>query len=124
MKYEIKEHEDFIEVVTSGDADLAGFRAFLTEVLGLATWEPGTHLLIDHTDLNSGTLTVNDVDQLASLASEARAALGPLRLATLAGRDLEFGLSRMWETYVENRWDGVTNVFRSRDEAIDWLRGA
>ena len=124
MKYEIIEHEGFVEVITSGDADLATFRDFLSDILSLDTWVPGTPLLTNHTRLNSGPLTVDDIDRMASLAGDARVALGPLRLASLVSRDLEFGLARMWEVYVEEKWDGETAVFRSRDDAISWLLGA
>ena len=124
MKYEINEHDDFVEVITSGDADLATFRDFLSDVLSLEAWVPGTPLLTNHTELNSGPLTVDDINRIASLAGNARVALGPLRLASLVSRDLEFGLARMWEVYVEEKWDGATAVFRSRDDAISWLLDA
>ena len=51
------------------------------------------------------------------------AALGDIhRVAILATDDLTFGLMRMGSSFSDNL--GLeTNVFRSRDEAMDWLGG-
>ena len=42
-------------------------------------------------------------------------------LAIVAGQDIQFGLSRMWEAYVE-RVGWQTAVFRTRAEAELWLQ--
>ena len=42
-------------------------------------------------------------------------------MAIVAPRDLEYGLSRMWQAFVEdNGWE--TMVFRSREQAEEWVR--
>ena len=121
MEYQILQHEGFIEVLTVGDADISVFREYVQEVISLDEWKPGTALLCNHTNLNASPITVGEVHELASMAATSRAELGRCRLASLVGRDLEFGLARMWEVFVENKWDGETGVFRERAEAINWL---
>ena len=121
MEYKILQHEAFVEVLTVGDADISVFQEFMQEVLSLDKWKPGTPLLTNHTKLNGGPFTIDEVNELASLAATFRAELGRSRMASLVGRDLEFGLARMWEVFVEDKWDGETHVFRERAEAVDWL---
>jgi len=48
--------------------------------------------------------------------------LGKTKLALLVARDLEFGLAKMWQVFVDEKWDVISRVFRSRDEAITWLK--
>jgi hypothetical protein len=47
--------------------------------------------------------------------------VGQARCATVAPRDVQYGLVRMWEVFVEGRWDVIHQAFRSRDEAVSWL---
>jgi hypothetical protein len=47
--------------------------------------------------------------------------VGKSKCAHLVARNLEFGMARMWETLVENKWDVSEKLFKSRDEAIAWL---
>lgn len=124
MEYEIHRGDDFVELVTHGDGDAAVFQALLREALEHESWKPGTSLLIDHSDLNAGPLTVREMATLADMIDAARAALGSSRMAIVAPNDLEFGLGRMWQVFVENRWDGKSMLFRSREEAVRWLAQA
>lgn len=36
-------------------------------------------------------------------------------------RDLQFGMAKMWEVYVEDKWYVTNKLFRYREEAIKWL---
>ena len=121
MEYKILQHDGFVEVLTVGDAEPSVFQEFVQEVLRLDKWNPGTPILTNHTELNAGPLTISEVHELANIAATFRAELGRCRMASLVGRDLEFGLARMWEVFVEDRWDGETHVFRERADAVDWL---
>lgn len=78
--------------------------------------------LFDHSDLDSGPLTVNDVRSIADACLDFREQFGFSRLALLLRRDLEFGLARMWGVFMEGRWDATVGIFRSRDDAVAWLR--
>jgi len=107
--------------ITSGDAEVERFGDLLDAMLTHDEWQPGMPWLHDHTNLNSGPLTVNDVQRIAQLCAERSTQLGRGKCAIIGARDLEFGLIRMWSIYVERQWDVVTKVFRSREEAMAWL---
>ncbi len=121
MKYELNYREGFFELTTDGDADPEGIKEFLDPLLAHEKWKTGTPFLVDHSELNLGHLTVNEVRNIADVTVRPRAELGQARCATVAPRDEQYGLVRMWEVFVEGRWDVIHRVFRSRDEAVSWL---
>jgi hypothetical protein len=122
MKYALTVHGHLFEVVTSGNAEAATFRTCLEEVFRHERWRRGMPYLFDHSDLDSGPLTVNDVRGIADACLDFREEFGSSRLALLLRRDLEFGLARMWGVFMEGRWDATVGIFRSRDDAVKWLR--
>ena len=44
-----------------------------------------------------------------------------VRIAIVAGRDLEVGLSHMFQTLADGRAPGIIEVFRTIEEAEAWL---
>ena len=121
MKYELNYREGFFEVKAYVDAEPGGIKEFLGSILAHEKWKPGTSFLIDHSELSFGHLTVNEVRAIADVGVRLRAELGQARCATLAPRDEQYGLVRMWEVFIDGRWDVIHHVFRSRDEAVSWL---
>lgn len=115
-------NDGIFEFVTSGDGEAEPFRRILNDMLTHPEWKSGGLYLHDHRNLNSGTLTVEDVTSIALMCEDRRYDLGEARCALVATRDLEFGLARMWGSLVEGRWDVQANVFRDRDAAIAWLK--
>lgn len=106
---------------TSGEAAVAGVEAFLDSVVSHEKWKPGSLLLHDLTDFDSGPLSLNDIMRIAAFGYDRRAKFGAGKIAIIAVRDLEFGLARMLSVYVDSKLDSEFEVFRSRDEALAWL---
>ncbi len=121
MDYEIYHNDDYAEVITHGDGAADGFRDLLKELCGHPRWKPGFPLLINHADLNAGTLTIPGMEVLADIVHTQKEALGMSRMAILVPGDLEYGMGRMWQVFVDNKWKGVSEVFRERGDALDWL---
>lgn len=121
MDYRIELGDGFLVCTTSGTAAVVDFRRMLDELLAHPEWTPGTSMLHDHSVLDAGPLTVSEIKRIAELCAERSDKIGSGKCAIVVGRDLEFGLARMWAVYVEGRWDAEASVFRSKDEAQDWL---
>ncbi len=122
MKYEITCNDDFFEVRTFGDAELQGFFALTEAVLTHEKWYPGCGLLLNHADLNAAPLTSEDIRTIGTIGTKYQDQLQSTKVALLANRDLEFGLGRMWQVFSAKEREGYRKVFRSRDEAIAWLK--
>ena len=79
-------------------------------------------LLVDLRDAALAQISTDALKELAGLHSVlAEHTFTGLPVAVVAPRDLEYGLSRMWQVFVEeNGWE--TMVFRLRTEAERWLQ--
>jgi hypothetical protein len=122
MKHEIVWRDGCLEVKTHGDATVEGMAAMIAGILSHERWQCGGAVLVDNSELNAGALTVAQIRSIADMASQGREQVGTAKIAHLVARDLEFGLVRMWEALVSQRWDARLMCFRSRDEAVAWLK--
>lgn len=65
-------------------------------------------------------LTSEAVQQIASSVAAQRKARGaPPKGALVVSKDLDYGMARMYETYLDSGSD--FGVFRDIDEAMEWL---
>ncbi len=78
--------------------------------------------MIDFAEVNSASLTVGDIRNIADYCRNYREQFGHAKCAIYVVRDSDYGLVRMWQVFVStNVWDVSENLFRSRDAAKDWL---
>ena len=79
------------------------------------------YLLVDHSAAPQEQIDSATLEELAQRASDVLEVVQEGIVAIVAPNDVLFGLSRMWESYVE-RTDLTTRVMRTRTEAAEWLR--
>lgn len=121
MDFEILYHDGIFEIKTSGDAEAEKFRNLMEALVTHEKWIPGSPFLVNHARLDAASLTDEDIKNIAKLSNIYRDQIGKSKCAHLLSRDLEYGLARMWQVYVEKEWDATEQLFKSRDEAIAWL---
>lgn len=124
MDFSLQVADGFFEIKTYGDAEVEKFLDFIQALVAHEKWRPGSSVLIDHSALNAGPLTVDDISAIAYICGDYRDQIGDSKMVILVGRDLEYGLARMWSVYVNGKWDVTATILRSRDEALSWLKGA
>ena len=124
MQFNLNYHDAIFEVTTSGDAILQGYYDFTKAVLEHEEWKPGGLILLNHTELNTGPLTIDDVQAIAIISGQYSEQLGTARVAIVVARDLDYGMTRMWQVFVENQTISYASakIFRNRDEAWAWLK--
>lgn len=108
-------------ITTSGKATVEGFLELHHGRVNHPAWTGGMNLLLDHRQLDSTALSTMEVQRLAALGLQPGELSRPEKIATVVETDLGFGLTRMWEGYVESR--GTTNhrIFRSLEAAKKWI---
>lgn len=121
MKYEIASCEKYFLVTTTGPADPDVYEKSLDAIFNHPDWRPGHCYIYDHTLLDASKLTKADVERIAEIARVRRTRYGVRKSAVVAPNDVEYGIVRMWMVYAEDETKIPTNVFRTLDEAIDWL---
>jgi hypothetical protein len=68
----------------------------------------------DVTELKINNADLQEISQIIILDNSVRRAL-------VASRDLLFGVSRMFEAYRGSEQEGNFGVFRTKDEALQWI---
>jgi hypothetical protein len=123
LHYEITFREDasLFSVRASGRATVAGFEAYLNETLEHPSWRPGMNLLADLRELETDAFSGDDVRSVVALYRRASEQLGNGRCAIVMSKLASFGLARMWELYSKDTIGLRVGVFRSIDEAREWL---
>ena len=84
--------------------------------------DPTANVIWDLTDANLSALSAVDVQMVAEhTASRAHSRSGG-KTALVAPTDMDFGMSRMFQTMIDNAdHQASVSVFRSRDEAVEWI---
>lgn len=122
MQYTLSSDDGFLIAKTSGDADLLTLNAMVLEIVRHPQWTKHGQVLVDHSDLNSDTLSSEHLRKHVQRNASVRNHVGNARVALLVARTLEFGMVRMWEGLVSSNWDATTMCFTVREEAIAWLK--
>ena len=81
----------------------------------------GTSFLVDFTGASLELMNYSEVRIVADHGMSIDARLGKHRTAVVAPRDLEFGVSRMFQV-LGQRPNLTYAVFRDEESALDWLR--
>ena len=76
--------------------------------------------LSDMTDVTRIDIDLDSIKSNASLSEKALALNTDGIMVVVCPSDLEFGLSRLWQTYADSGADRI-KLFRSRPEANQWL---
>lgn len=126
MKYECIYNPKLnaVEGVTHGRADVAQFLEMLHRVMELCMKEETANILVDHSDLDAGSLTIENIETLGRTAASQKEICKVRKCAHVVTNDLQFGLARAWEIIVSmyNLTDLETRLFKDRDEATEWIK--
>lgn len=109
-----------VVVTTSGRAEPAGFKRFLTELVADERFRSGASLLNDHSALDFRGLTPSDIRDVSSFVSRLDEEHGFGPLAVVVPNRLAFGFARMAQTLLKT--DLRSRIFYSREDAVEWLR--
>ena len=68
-------------------------------------------------------MSASEIETIAAQDKEISKYLPEYIVAIVAKKDVEFGVSRMWETLIEiNDLQWETMVFKERDDAEEWIK--
>jgi len=84
---------------------------------------PDMNALWDLRDADFSSVTTAEVRSLIEMVKEYWGQGGKNKAALIVSRDLDYGLSRMYEILMSGSSSGNIMVFRKYDEAEKWLEG-
>ncbi|MFQ5703788.1 MAG: hypothetical protein ACE5HT_07180 [Gemmatimonadales bacterium] len=82
---------------------------------------PSWNRLWDFRDADLSQLSESDLASIADFAAQREDPKERPRVALLVGRNVDFGVSRMYEVLAEERYSATFSVFRDEAAAERWL---
>ena len=104
-----------------GAIDVPGLQKSLAAFYQLEDYDPDMDSLWDLTEADFRGVKTEEVRALAEMVSKQWGADGQSRAALVVAQDLGFGLARMYEILLSVLDSPNVKVFRSMEEAKDWL---
>jgi hypothetical protein len=87
-------------------------------------FRPEADILCDIRDADLRGMSRDVIRDIVGFVSARRSDYPQSRTAVVVGRDLDFGLARMYEQLIESVYPANVTVFRDLDEAQGWLDSA
>ena len=126
MRFEITFDGDSFDatMIASGDGTAEDAEASLQALLGDPRWRPGMNVLFDVTGIDTSSMTVQDIEEIAEVFARSDSKIGPGSWAIVTGSTAAYGLGRMWQALLESRCSLRPSIFSSIEEARGWRREA
>lgn len=105
----------------TGNLNLEELSGTLKEIYGADNFDPDQDVLWDVLNANLSAFSVDDIRQVTQLVKDNWGTSEKSRAALVVARDLDFGLTRMYQQLLEGQSLGEVRIFRNIDEAIEWL---
>ncbi|HKI82719.1 MAG TPA: hypothetical protein VKA63_00160 [Candidatus Krumholzibacteria bacterium] len=120
--YEFNPNSDTIQVTTTGAAEIEELVEMVRTIAKLCGEYPSANILVDHSSLNAGPVTMDEVRTLSGVTVSFKGIMGSRKCAHVVKDDLQYGLVRAWEMMVEvNGYPELeTRAFRQLEDAISW----
>jgi hypothetical protein len=121
-RYEFADGPFQVIVTTSGEAVLAELVTGIRRVYADPRFRPEMNVLVDHSRLDVGDLTFEDVREVAASASsdrQTRVRTG--QVVIVAPRPVQFGLARMYQSLASEQLEQRVTIFASVEEAYAWI---
>lgn len=122
MPIEIQKTEDGKGIIFSAVDDVNGKDIIkgITEILNDNSFADLKYWISERSRCTKYDVSSKEVQEIANLNNQAAKNNPNLLVALIAETDLQFGMSRMYEAYIDEH-GFQTMVFRSREEADKWL---
>lgn len=115
--YKIDKERRLVMSTGAGILTMAETLAHQNKLANDPDFDPSFSQLMDFTQVTQIELNANDIRRLAQ-----RSIFSPQsRRAFIMPNDAAYGLGRMYETFRESAGEHGIGVFRSLEEALDWI---
>ena len=113
--------KEYLLVEVTGGANVEIIKALVEQVLEHPKWNETIPALVDLRGFSASALSSDDIFGLSDLFKSINTLLGSGKTALVVSNELDFGLARMWQMMTEDHVKMEIDVFKSIDEASDWI---
>jgi hypothetical protein len=110
-RYVFDDHQPFVYVYVSGEDSYADHIDRIRKITSDPRWEIGHSVLVDFSGTTEFEITNEELQKIADEQRLHDEKIGHGKIAVVAPADMVFGLTRMWEAYVETETSMKTMVF-------------
>ena len=96
--------------------------AKLDDIYSIPDFQTEMNVLWDLRNADLASFSSDDIHKIRDVVGYNWGTGGTSRAALVVSRDIDFGLSRMYEMSLESITTSKLQVFRDIDEALTWLR--
>ncbi len=111
-----------IEIVATGSVTGEEIIEAHQEIYSTENLKRQKYQIIDRTECTEYIVSNEEVKEIAAIDTLASKTNPEIIIAVISSTDLQFGISRVWQAYVEES-NFLTQVFRDKVEAKKWLEG-
>ena len=123
MKFDVQwiEGKGYYYVQMEGDFDLTAYEKAYRRLIESGDFPPGASILWDARGCSLGNLNARTMSKLVDLFRSQSEKRGKGKAAVVVGKELDFGLTRMFEMAYQDKISFQIRIFRSVEEADQWL---
>ena len=110
-----------IEIVASGRVTGDDILEAHQEIYSIDNLKRQKYQIIDRTECTEYQVSMEDIKKIAEIDNSVSMSNPDLIFCIIAPTDVQFGMSRAWEAYVEES-KFKTQVFRDKITAESWLK--
>lgn len=124
MKYEIISHKDpyILEVQTKGVINNSDFKKMVTEMNQIVIDTGCTKLLYNNVGANVSDLSIEEIKIIAADTQVFNHSLADGKIASLMVNKLNYGIGRMWHSFMAPDMQFDFQIFNKYRNAMNWLR--
>lgn len=124
MDYQISfdSETSYLQITLLGIFNVTDLETCYKDFLQNPNWESGTDILWDCTKCDLEHLSSNDMKGIGLMTEKYKVHRGPGKAAWVVGKEVDFGLARMFEIINEGKVIFNFRVFRTMDEGKSWIQ--
>ena len=119
--FEIDTNQSIARVTLHGELIIDEFLALYEKLLLRPQFLPTMSVIWDARDASAVRLTSSDLQRIGNFVREKTIERGEGKAAWVVSADFEYGMGRMYELMTEGYIPVTFRVFRSIEEAIQWV---
>jgi len=124
MEYTINTDDHLFLIKLSGRFELRDLESCYKDMLAHDRWKTGTNVLWDATECTFEHLGTKDVRLIGEMTVKYKEKRGNGKAAWVVSRDVDYGISRMFELLNKGKVVFDFHVFKSIEEARVWITAA
>ena len=105
-----------------GEPDASSLEAYYEKLTSHKEWNNSSKILSDETSMSYQKIKSADMQKLARITTSFKNKFKNSSIAVYVNSEYNFGMARMWQSYVDTELNAKVCIFRSYEAANSWLK--